>query len=225
MKTYRTNALMAGVLYIVGTLSGILSVVSVGGFPDEAFLVRAASNPTRTTLAAFFLLVMGLSLAAMPVYLFPIFRKDSEPLALGMLIFRGPLEGIMYVMSALSWLGLGALGQKIAEAGADAKALEAVGKVALRVTEQSGNIQTIVFIVGAVCLYTSLYRTRLIPRWIAIWGLLGAVPYVTYAFLRFSGPDPGLGFLYVPLAVQEMVMALWFVIRGFDPDALSRLDA
>jgi hypothetical protein len=42
---------------------------------------------------AFLILVMGLSLAAMPLFLYPLFRKDSEPLAMGMVVFRGALEG------------------------------------------------------------------------------------------------------------------------------------
>ena len=47
MKTYRTNAVMAGALYILGTVAGILSVVTVGGFPDEDFLARMAVDPSR----------------------------------------------------------------------------------------------------------------------------------------------------------------------------------
>lgn len=224
MKTYRTNAVMAGALYILGTVAGILSVVAVGGFPDESFVTRIAADPSRVVLGAFLVVVMGLSLAAMPLFLYPLFRKDSEPLALGMLIFRGPLEGGMYVLSALSWLFLGALGTRIAAAGADSAALQAVGDVVLHIHDQNGNIQTFVFIIGAVCLYTSFYRTGLIPRWLSLWGLIGAVPYVAYALLQYFGIDPGLFYLYLPLAVQEMVMGLWLVIGGFTPDAVRRLD-
>jgi hypothetical protein len=89
MKTYRTNALMAGALYILGTVAGILSVVVVGGFPDEDFLSRMAADPSQITLGAFFILIMGFSLAAMTLFLYPVFRKDSEPLAMGMVLFRG----------------------------------------------------------------------------------------------------------------------------------------
>jgi hypothetical protein len=214
---------MAGALYILGTVAGILSIVAVGGFPDEDFLIRIAADPSRITVGAFLIVVMGLSLAAMTLFLYPLFRKDSEPLALGMLIFRGPLEGSMYILSALSWLLLGTLSLKIAAAGADST-LQAVGDAVLRFHDQNGNIQTFVFIIGAVCLYTSFYRTRLIPRWISVWGLIGAVPYVTYSLLRFFKIDPGLFFLYLPLAVQEMVMGFWLVIKGFSPDAIKKLD-
>jgi hypothetical protein len=110
MKTYRTNAVMAGALYILGTVAGILSVVVVGGFPDEDFLARMAADPSRLTLGAFFILIMGFSLAAMTLFLYPLFRKDSEPLAMGMVLFRGAFEGTWYILSALIWVTLGAFG-------------------------------------------------------------------------------------------------------------------
>jgi hypothetical protein len=223
MKTYRMNAVMAGGLYVLGTVAGVLSVVVVGGFPDEDFLARIAADPSRLTLGAFFILIMGFSLAAMTLFLYPLFRKDSEPLALGMLIFRGPLEGTCYILSALSWLLLGALSVEITAAGADSAALQAVGDVMLQVTDKLGDIVTFSFLTGAVCLYTSFYRTRLIPRWLSGWGLIAAVPYLVHYLLHFFDIDPGLMLLVVPLAVQEMVMGLWLIIRGFNQATLEEL--
>jgi hypothetical protein len=114
---------------------------------------------------------------------------------------------------------------EIAAAGADSAALQAVGEVVLQVDDKLGSIGTFAFIIGAVCLYTSFYRTRLIPRWISVWGLIGAVPYVVYALLHFFDMDPGLGLLQIPLAVQEMVMGLWLIIKGFNQAALEELPA
>lgn len=224
MKTYRLYAVMAGALYILGTVAGVLSVVVVGGFPDEDFLTRIAADPSRLTLSAFLILIMGFSLAAMTLFLYPLFRKDSEPLAMGMVLFRGAFEGTWYILSALSYVALGALGMEIAAAGVDSAALQAIGDVTLQVSEKLGDIGTFAFIIGAACLYTSFYRTRLIPRWLSVWGLIGAVPYVVYYLLHFFDIDPGLMPLVLPLAVQEMVMGLWLIIAGFNKDAVKKLD-
>ncbi len=224
MKTYRTNAVMAGGLYILGTVAGILSVVTVGGFPDEDFLARMAVDPSRLTLGAFFIFTMGFSLAAMTLFLYPLLRKDSEPLAMGMVLFRGAFEGTWYILSALIWVTLGALIKEIASAGADSAALQAVGNLAVQADGYLGDIGTVAFIIGAACLYTSFYRTRLIPRWLSGWGLVAAVPYLVYYLLHFFDIDPGLLFLVLPLAVQEMVMGLWLIIKGFSPDAVDELD-
>jgi hypothetical protein len=224
MKTYRLYAVMAGALYILGTVAGVLSVVVVGGFPDEDFLTRIAADPSRLTLSAFLILIMGFSLAAMTLFLYPLFRKDSEPLAMGMVLFRGAFEGTWYILSALSYVALGALGMEIAAAGVDSAALQAIGDVTLQVSEKLGDIGTFAFIIGAACLYTSFYRTRLIPRWLSVWGLIGTVPYVVYYLLHFFDIDPGLMPLVLPLAVQEMVMGLWLIIAGFNKDAVKKLD-
>ena len=215
---------MAGALYILGTVAGVLSVVAVGGFPDEDFLARMAADPSRLTLGAFFILIMGFSLAAMTLFLYPLFRKDSEPLAMGMVLFRGAFEGTWYILSALIWVTLGALIKEIASAGADSAALQAIGNVALQAEDKLGDIGTFAFIIGAACLYTSFYRTRLIPRWLSVWGLIGTVPFVVYYLLHFFDIDPGLMPLVLPLAVQEMVMGLWLIIAGFNKDAVKKLD-
>jgi hypothetical protein len=140
-----------------------------------------------------------------------------------MLIFRGPLEGTWYILSALSWLLLGALGTGIAAAGADAVALQAVGDVVLQVMDKLGNIGSFIFITGAMFLYAVFYRTRLIPRWLSGWGLVGAAIYVIVDLMKFFDFDLGLDILYAPLAVQEMVMALWLIIKGFNQAAIEEL--
>ncbi len=60
--------------------------------------------------------------------------------------------------------------------------------------------------------------------WLSLWGLIAAIPYVLVYLLKFFGIDPGLEVLTAPLALQEMVMALWLIIRGFNKDAAQELD-
>ena len=225
MKTYRLSAVMAGTLYILGTIGGVLALVTAGDLvTGDDILARIAADPLRLTLGTFFILVMGLSLAAMTIFLYPVFRKDSEALAMGTLVFRGPLEGTGYILSALSWLVLGALSKEFVATGTETDSLQAIVNVVLQVSDRNGDIMTFVFIIGAIFLYTLFYRTRLIPRWLSGWGLISTVPYVTVNLLKFFGIDPGLDILYMPLAVQEMVMGLWLVVKGFSPDAIKELD-
>ena len=116
MNTYRKNAVMAGLLYFLGTVFGILSNVIGGdvlsslslGKPlvDVDILSLVAANSSQITGGAFLILMMGISLVAMTVFLYPIFRKDSEELAMGMVLFRGALEGTGYLFAN----GVGATG-------------------------------------------------------------------------------------------------------------------
>jgi len=235
MKTYRMNAVMAGALYFLGTVFGVTGTI-VGGEvlsslvtakPLEGvdMLGLVAANSSQLTKGTFFTLMMGISLTAMTVFLYPIFRKDSEELALGMLLFRGALEGSYYFVTALGLLTLVALGNEYAATGAASAALQSMGNVLYQFQDFIGPVGTIMFLIGAICLYISFYRTRLIPRWLSIWGLIGVVPYMAYALLHFFHMDNGIGFyLQMVLAPQELVMGAWLVIKGFNLDAVRKLD-
>ncbi|MBI5954958.1 MAG: DUF4386 domain-containing protein [Chloroflexi bacterium] len=234
MNTYRMNAVMAGILYFLGTVFGVTgavvggevlsSIVSSKPLVGVDMLGLVAANSSRLNGGAFFTLMMGLSLVAMTVFLYPIFRKDSEELAMGMVLFRGALEGTHYFVVTLSILSLAALGNEYLVTGADSTALQSMGNVLYRFLDLEAPVATIFFLIGATCLYVSFYRTRLIPRWLTVWGLIGVVPYMAYALLHFFHMDNGIGFyLQMVLAPQEMVMAVWLIAKGFDPAAVSRL--
>lgn len=234
MKTYRLSAVMAGALYFLGTVFGILGAIYGGevlssivtGKPLSGVdtLGLVASSSTQLTGAAFFTLMMGISLVAMTVFLYPIIRKDSEELAMGMLLFRGALEGTFYFITTIAILKLVALGNQYVAAGVDSAALQSMGNVYYQFIDLIGPVGTIVFLIGATCLYVSFYRTRLIPRWLSIWGLIGVVPYAAYALLHFFHMDNGIGFyLQMVLAPQEIVMGLWLIIKGFNQAAVNEL--
>jgi len=235
MKTYRMNAVMAGALYLLGTVFGVTSAI-VGGevlssivsaklLVGVDMLGLVAANSSQLTLGAFLILMMGISLVAMTIFLYPIFKKDSKELAVGMLLFRGALEGSYYFASVLGLLTLVALGNEYAAAGVASAALQSMGNVLYQFQDFIGPVGTIMFLIGAICLYISFYRTRLIPRWLSIWGLIGVVPYMAYALLHFFHIDTGYGFYsQMVLAPQELVMGAWLVIKGFNLDAVRKLD-
>jgi hypothetical protein len=223
MKTYRLNSVMAGALYFLGTIMGIFSIVVAGQFNAGAVSVNLGADPSRLTLGAFFIMLMGILLSAMTVFLYPLFRKDSKELAMGMVVFRGALEGAGYIIGALLWVLLAALSKEFA--GTGSASLQAVGNLVLEVSNKNGSIGTVFFIIGAMCLYTSFYRTRLIPRWLTLWGMIGAVFYLGYGLLSlFDIGGASLGFLQLPTFVQELAMGLWLVIKGFNLDAVKKLD-
>jgi hypothetical protein len=235
VKTYRMNATMGGVLYFMGTVFGVVGGLVGGevlstlitGAPLEGgnILTLLANNVSQLTSGAFFTLLMGISLSAMTLFLYPVFRKDSEELAAGMLLFRGALEGVAYFVQVLGLLIMVAIGSESATAGADLPALQSVANALYRAMGVFGHTGTILFITGAVCLYISFYRTRLIPRWLTLWGLLGVVPYLVNALLHFFHLETGIGvYLEIPLAIQELVMGAWLVIAGFNKDAAKELD-
>ncbi len=235
MKTYRINAIMAGALYFMGTVFGVLGGVVGGevitslisGIPLAGvdMLGLVATHSSQITNGAFLTLMMGISLVAMTVFLYPIFRKDSQELALGMLLFRGALEGTSYFIQTIGFLILIALGSEYVTNGANSAALQSMGNIVYQFQDIISPVGTIVFLIGATCLYISFYRTRLIPRWLTIWGLTSVVPYLANALLNFFHIDSGMGMYFeIPLGIQELAMGAWLVIKGFNQAAVKKLD-
>jgi hypothetical protein len=236
MNTYRKNAVMTGVLYFLGTVFGIsgaliggevlTSIISGKPLIGVDMLGLVAANSSRLTGGAFLSLMMGISLVAMTVFLYPVLRKASKELAMGMVLFRGALEGVFYCLSTLSILTLVALGNQYIAVGSDSAVLQVIGKVLYLFENLKAPVSSIIFLIGATCIYITFYRTRLIPRWLSVWGFIGVVTSLAAALLNFFHMDPGIGFyLEMVIAPQEIVMAVWLIVKGFNPKAIAALSA
>ena len=227
MNTYRSNAIVAGVLYIIGTVAGILSLVLSAPVRDaQNLLTSVAANANQVRIATLFVLLMGLSLAMFSVVLYPVLKKHSAVLALGYVVFRGALETVTYFVTAVSWLLLLGLGQLYVHAGEPAaSSFQASGALVLKADEIGSSLTGIVFCLGALMFYAVLVQSRLVPRWIAVWGLAAIIPYLAAESLAlFAILDPLSStavLLHLPLAVQEMVLAVWLIVKGFKPSAIT----
>jgi hypothetical protein len=229
MNTYRKTAIIVGVLYIIGTVSGFMSLIFTGPIRDAPdTLASVSTNENQIIFGALFVLVMGLALAMVPVTAFPFLRKYNETLALGYVVFRGGLETVRYMANTISWLLLLPL-SKIYHAGTpDASNLQALGHVLLNV-EEIADIGAIVFFLGALTFYYVLYRSKLIPRWLSGWGLIAIIMNLAAGFLYLFGLIGQLStagvIMEIPIAIQEMVMAIWLIVKGFNPSAIAALSA
>jgi len=220
-----------GVLYIIGTIAGMLSVVltrPVLGGSD--FLVNVSTHEIQIIAGALFVLIMGFALAMVPVMMFPLLKKYNEALALGYVVFRGALETVMYIVLAISWLFLIPVSQEYVKAGTpDASYFQTLGAVLIEGHALIGPVQTIVFCLGALIFYYLLYQTKLIPRWLSGWGLIAIIPYLAAGLLvlfGFFGPLSTSEIVLVfPLALQEMVMAVWLIVKGFNPSSIASASA
>jgi hypothetical protein len=81
-----------------------------------------------------------------------------------------------------------------------------------------------VFCVGALMLYCLLYQSKRIPRWLSVWGLIGAPLMLAAGFLLLVEGYPNStlsSVLYAPFALQEMVFAVWLIVKGFNSSAID----
>jgi len=216
----RRTAIIVGVLFIIGDIAGVLSLLVTRGLlegPDA--LTKIAANQDQLVLGALLVLAMGFALAMVPVVMYPVFKKHNEVLALGSVVFRGALETVGYMATAGTWLLLLELSREHAEAASPGAPHFQTLSALLVATQNSitAHFTSIAFCLGSLMFYYLFYQSRLIPRWLSIWGLAGAVLYLATPLLDMFGH--GFGILMAPLAVAEIVLAVWLIARGFDSTA------
>jgi len=217
MSADRKAAVWIGVLYIIGTVALVLSlVVTDGVLAGSAYLAQVAAQPNQLAIGALLVLLAGFALAMVPVVFWPVGKRHNETLAMGYVVFRGAIETVLYIATALGWLLLIALSTQ-PDSGPIAGLVRTVEAVAW------DQLVAIPFALGALMFYVLLYQSRLVPRWLSAWGLVGAALYIMPPLGSMFGLS--LGVLMAALAVQEMVMAVWLIAKGFNPRAVASAPA
>jgi hypothetical protein len=224
-------ARIVGLLFIIGTVAGSLSVVftaSILGVPD--YLSEIAANETQVAIGALLVLIMAAALVAVPLVMFPIFKRHNERIALGYIVAR-TIEGVGYIVTAIILLSLMTLSQKVVEAGAlDTSYFHALGDLLVAGYAWVNLVGVyIVFNLGALMFYYLLYQSKLIPRFISAWGFIAAVLWLAGVLLVLFGLTDESSAIYtlsfVPMFAQEMVMAVWLIIKGFNLSSIASASA
>lgn len=221
---YKKNAVIVGILFIIATAFLFVGGALYGPVLDTPDYLQVAS-PNRTTATVGMLIEFSciLAIPLIPVFAFPALRKHSETLALGYLVFR-LFEAVLFVLVDITKLSLIKVSELyLAADSVDAALIENIGNTIQGWNEWGWTFYVLIFAFGALILYIALYRSKLVPRWISVWGLIAVVLMVTSGVLAMFAielPEAVFGLLVVPIAVQEMVMAVWLIVKGFNQEAL-----
>lgn len=223
----RTSARIVGVLFIIATAAPILTALFLGflgggivGEPVPNYLVTVSTNERQVMIGMVIELIWALAVVGIPVVLFPILKKYNEALALGFHSLRF-IEAISTIIHSIILLILLTLSQEFVIAGTPAASYYlTLGTLLLAAREWVFNIGSgLIWSLSALLLNFILYRSKLVPRWLSGWGLIGAIlSFVTY-FLGFFSINL-TDFLFAPIALQEMVFAVWLIVKGFNSSVI-----
>jgi hypothetical protein len=216
----QTTARVAGFLFLTATAAGVLGAVLLGPLDTAHSPQFIADRAHRISAGAIMVLVMTVAIAMIPPTLFPVLKERGEALALGYVAAR-IVEVVLLLPAAVGPLMMVAISTTQSDAGIPDNAvhLDTV-RIVTQTYDLWGHDSSMVFFcLGAVLLNYLLYRSRLVPRWIAGWALVAVVPYLADAFLVLFGlltPSSAFHALLVsPLALNEMVLAVWLLTKGF----------
>lgn len=226
--SYRWNAIIVGVLFIIGTASGVLSLGFLETTQGTLDLSKISANENQVLIGALLIFIMAGACVATTFWLYPVLRKYNEALALGAVGFR-LIEGILMVITAVSMLVLLTLSKEYVNAGtADPSYFQTFGVIIQAGFNWVANVPiTLAWCTAALMYYYIFYQTKLIPRWLTVWGIIGITLSATAAVLLMFGilnTSMAISTLMsAPIFLQEMVMAVWLIVKGFDPSAIASM--
>ncbi len=222
----RKVARIVGVLFILGFTGVVTAVFTTPVLDSPDYLIKASANANQMTIGALFQFIMAAACAGIGISLYPVLKKYSEGLALGAAGFR-IIEAVFQIVGVVILLVLVTLSQEFVKAGASASSyFQTTGALLLAGNAWVNHVAvSLAWSIGALMYYYIFYRTKLIPRWLSGWGLVGiTLTIVASVSVMFRLIDPFSTIevvLNLPIALQEMVLAVWLIAKGFNPSAIA----
>ena len=226
-QSARSAARAAGILYLISWVSFLVGTVLVAPLRDVGHDLATLHTESGQLLAGLLLEFCNIAACTgFAVVLLPYLRRGGEALAHGYVAMR-VLEGAAYLVAGVSAASLITLSDVYVAAGSPGGgAFQAAQSVAVGQSTWALTLHVMPYVTGAVLLYVLLYRTRLVPRYIAVWGLVAVALLAAFnlmdADVAAGGPAV---LLVVPIAVNELFLAGWLIVKGFDQRALAPWDA
>ncbi len=208
--------------FVTSLTAGVLSAPLLDGGISEV-LRDISNNPGHMRATIVLELLTSIGIIAMTALLYVVLNRQNRTLAL----VAGGLwmsEAVFLTIKTLGLYALLGLSQEASGGGAvAASTAQSSGSLALSVSQHAGDIDMLFFCVGAMLWYSLLYRSRIVPRTLAVWGLL-AVPLVLVAtvLLVWDRDLEPSRVLYAPYVPFELTLGLWLLIKGADASSGGR---
>ncbi len=219
---YKKIAILVGILFIIATAASSVSVIlTTPIFESTDYLNKLSNNPNRITLAGLLMLIDAIAVAAIAITIHPVLRKYGNTWAHSYVGAR-LVESVFFILYAITLLALMTFGVEFATAkDIEASHLQAIGSSIRAIMDWTFTIgYGIVFTLSALILNYILYKSRLVPRWLSVWGFIGGTISMGMNLLSFYNIllPQNLDFV---IAMQEMVFAIWLIIKGFNPSTID----
>lgn len=180
------------------------TAIIVGILILVAYSVLGSGNPEAKILGMVLEVISGLAVITIAVLMFPLFKPYNKIASYLYIILR-IIEGGLLVVTGILFLSNNTLLLDI-YAGIHA-------------------VHGYIFGIAALIFYYLLYLSKLIPRWISVWGAIAAILLIIANLLEVMGIASDLMILYLPIILNELVLAIWLIVKGFTTSAFASLTA
>jgi len=177
------------------------SAIIVGALILIAYDVLISGTLESKIIVMLLELISGVAVIAIAVIMFPILKLYNERLTVGYVVFKF-IEGFLMIIAGIIFLSH--------------------STSLLEVRDWIYVSHAYIFILGALIFYYLLYQSKLIPRFISVWGVIALILLLVGNLLEIMGLSPAmLIFLYLPIMLNEVFLAIWLIFKGFNSDAIA----
>jgi hypothetical protein len=219
MNSNTKTARIVGVLFLTAMVTSLLGGVwleSIQSAPD--YLITVSANETQVIIGVLLELINCAAVVGIAVMLFPILKRHSEALALGYVGIR-VVEATILIVAVISPLLLITLSQEYVAAGAsDASYFQTLGTLVIAARAHLAGLLVLAFFsLGAVLFYYSLYQSKLVPRFISVWGFIAVALVLAWNLLETFGISIRAGMVFgLPIILNEVFLGIWLIVKGFN---------
>ena len=220
MDSNRKTAISVGVLFIIALVTSVTSFFFFESIYDSNYLTVVSANENHVLIGTLFMLTATASIVGIPIAIYPILKKHNESLALGYVGAR-IFEGLFFAFNIIILLSILSLSHEFVNAVApNASYFQTSGALLLAEFDWNSILLDFPFALSALILNCLLYKSKLIPRWLSGWGFIGGALWLPGVLLSMFGLMDAT-FLAAPLGLQEMALAVWLIVKGFNSSAID----
>ena len=224
--SYRTTARVVGVIYLAGFVVGIggnALIQSILGAPNH--LATVSTNSVMLAAGALLWLMAVAGDAGHGVLMFPVLKRHGERLAFGYLVARIVDAVFIAVMVVFLLLQIPMGGEYLkAAAAADASYLQALSTLTIQGSQYAYAIGMSALGLAGLILNYTFYRAKLVPRLLAVWGLVGYA--IIFCGMLSDVMGSGLGLASsIPGGLWEVFIGVWLIAKGFSSSAIPSVSA
>jgi len=224
MDLIKRKTRVAGFLFIFAMIAGILSVTP--SIDTKEYLIEAANNSNQVIVASVFQFIMSLFYIGIAILIYPIIKKFGNSLAIGFLSLR-IIAAVLVIFGTILLLSILSLSQEFAGfLSKNNTDLEILGNILKHTRDYVNHVFMVVILCASnILLYILLIKSKLIPKWISIVGLIGAIlSIIASVLVLFRVIDiitTSYIILNVPTAILELILGIWLIVKGFDKIVLK----
>ncbi len=188
---------------------------------NSDFLTSIYQNSNQLLIGTLLEFICGIAIVSIAILLYPILKKHNERIAIWYVGFR-IIEFTIIFFSKIKMLSLIPLSKKYVNIKGDNQNewFTILGTTILDEYSISVVMVMVAFGIGAIMFYYLLYQSRLVPRFIAIWGFTGVLLVLTANIFHLSGSSLGM-LIYVPMGMNELFLGVWLLVKGFRTSQLK----